>query len=54
MKKIIRNKTFICLLVIILTFILLWYINYLDRKRCENNGGTYIWEFTYGTKCHFK
>lgn len=25
-----------------------------DQKRCEENGGKYIWEWSYGTKCHLK
>lgn len=24
------------------------------KKRCEKNGGTYIWEMSYGNKCHLE
>ena len=27
---------------------------HMDSKRCEKNGGIYIWEYNEGTKCHIK
>ena len=41
--------------IIILVMIIFFFIYIpakLDKKRCEENGGIYIWEFSYGNKCH--
>ena len=49
-------------LITILAFIVMLGIIFLiifitanaDKKRCEQNGGKYIWEWSYGSKCHLK
>jgi len=40
-------------MIIIVALFYLFTIN-RDAKRCEKNGGIYIWEFNEGTKCHIK
>ena len=51
-----RNKNIIsivgALIVVIVVIVVLFAIQYTDKQRCINNGGTYIWEFSYGNKCH--
>lgn len=51
------NKTIIEVIsVIILLGIIIFFFVYipakLDKKRCEENGGIYIWEMSNGSKCH--
>lgn len=51
------NKTKIEIFYTIILFVLVLFLFVyipakLDKKRCEENGGIYIWEFSYGNKCH--
>lgn len=53
-KRLLTNKT---LLIILMSFLILgiWILLIkVDKDRCEENGGKYIWEWSNGTKCHLK
>ena len=41
---------FIVLILMIIGFIIFSVKS--DKHRCEKHGGTYIWEYSYGSKCH--
>lgn len=57
-KEKIEEKIVLLILGIIVVgvFALIEYIPaQIDKKICENNGGTYIWSFNkYENKCHLK
>ena len=40
------------LIMLLIIFAIMFVTSSFDRKRCEKNGGKYIWEFSYGNKCH--
>ena len=49
------NAEFIIGIFMIIVIVLYYLFTiHLDAKRCEKNGGIYIWEFNEGTKCHLK
>ena len=53
-----KNKDsaeFVIGIVMVIAVVLYYlFIIHMDAKRCEKNGGIYIWEFNEGTKCHIK
>ena len=52
------NEFVASMLMLIIMFIIAFGILFVmaksDKKRCEQNGGKYIWEWSYGSKCHLK
>lgn len=57
-KRFFMNEFVASMLMLIIMFIIAFGILFMmaksDKKRCEQNGGKYIWEWTYGSKCHLK
>lgn len=43
----------IYLITLLIVFGLIFIAYKTDKKRCEARGGTYIWEWTYASKCHY-
>ena len=57
-KRFFMNEEVIAIFSIIVMFIIAYGIIFLmrnaDQKRCEKNGGVYIWEWSHGSKCHLE
>jgi len=57
-KRFFMNELVITILSVIVMFTIMFGIIFLmknaDQKRCEQNGGKYIWEWSYGSKCHLE
>lgn len=54
MKNKNSGEFMIAIFVIIIVVLFNLFIIHRDSKRCEKNGGIYIWEYNEGTKCHIK
>lgn len=58
LKELFCNELFISILTIVIVLIIfsigIVIMAKSDEKRCIKNGGTYIWEFGYSSKCHLK
>ena len=57
-KRFFMNEFVASMLMLIIMFIIAFGILFMmaksDKNRCEQNGGKYIWEWSYGNKCHLK
>lgn len=57
-KRFFKNELVITLMMYIImlaiVFGIIFFMAKSDKKRCEINGGKYIWEWSYGTKCHLE
>ena len=41
--------------LILFVGLIIFTVHYFNKKNCENNGGTYIFEFgNQGSSCHYK
>lgn len=50
-SKFLDKDLFYFIAVIFVLFILI-AVPFIDKARCEKNGGKYIWEYTEDSKCH--
>lgn len=56
MKKIFENEIVITItmyaIILLITFGIIFITAKVDKSICEKNGGKYIWEWSYSSKCH--
>lgn len=52
MNKVIIETISVIILFGIIIFFFVYIPTKLDKKRCEDNNGVYIWEMSNGSKCH--
>jgi len=52
MKSKFLDKDLFYFIVVIFVLFILIAVPFIDKARCEKNGGKYIWEYTEDSKCH--
>ena len=57
-RRFFRNELVITLLLLTIMLSIIsgtiFVMARADKRRCEANGGKYIWEWTYASKCHLR